>query len=70
MRHDALEAVGMAENPVRHVAAIAGAQRAFPVFVNKWVSAFGVVKPFHQILEGTATPIAIDVVNELLSVAG
>ena len=70
MGDDALKAVGMAEDPIRHVAAVAGAQCALPPFVNERVLLLGIVQPFHEVLEGTPTPIAVDVVNELLSVAG
>src|SRR5581483_6376558 len=34
--HDALESVGVAEDPVGHVSAVAGAQRALAVFINEW----------------------------------
>src|SRR5205809_6327461 len=35
VRHDTLEAVGVAENPVSHVSAVAGTERAFAGFINK-----------------------------------
>src|ERR1022692_804478 len=70
MRHDALEAVSVAENPVGHVSAVAGAQRAFPVFINERVSLLCVVEALHQVFKRSAAPVAVDGVDELLSVAG
>ena len=70
MRDDALEAVGVAENPVNHVAAIAGTQRTLAVLVDEGIRFFGVVETEHQVFEWSAAPIAIDSVNEFLTIAG
>src|SRR5437868_9754433 len=67
---DALEAIGVAENPIRHVSAVAGAQSAFSVFVDEGVMLLGVVEAFHQVFKGSASPIAVDGVDEFLPVAG
>src|SRR5580658_1025601 len=69
MRNDALESVRMPKHPVRHVSAIAGAESALSVLVNKWISLLRVVQSLHQIFKGSAAPIAIDSVNKLLSVS-
>src|SRR5450631_2836837 len=60
----------MAENPVGHVSAIAGAQHALPVFIYKPIMRFCVIQAFHQIFERRPSPVAVDRVNELLSVSG
>ena len=69
MGDDALEPVGMAEDPIRHVSAVAGAQCALAALVNERVLLFRIVQPLHEIFKRAATPITVDVVNELLSVA-
>src|SRR5205823_7090468 len=70
VRHDALEAVGVAENPVSHVSAVAGTERAFAVFINERIMMLCVVEALHQVFKRSAAPVAVDRVNELLSVAG
>src|SRR2546422_3765328 len=70
VRHDTLEAVGVAENPVSHVSAVAGTERAFAGFINKPIMLFHVVEALHQVLKRSAAPVAIDRVNELLAIAG
>ena len=66
---DALEAVGVAENPVGHVAAVAGAERALAGFVDEAVVLLGVVEAGHQIGEGLAAPVAVDAIDEGLAIA-
>src|SRR5437867_1276604 len=70
VRHDALEAISVAEDPVGHVSAVTGAQRALTVFIDKRIVLLGVVEPLHQVFKRSTAPIAIDRVNELLPVAG
>src|SRR5579862_10022099 len=70
MRDDALEAIGVAENPVGHVSAVARSQRAFAVFVDEWMMLLGVVETLHQIFEWSSAPVAVDGVDEFLSIAG
>ncbi len=70
MRHDALEAVGMAEDPVGHVSAVAGAQRALPGLIYERVMLLGVVEALHQVFKRSPAPVAVDCVNEFLPVAG
>src|SRR5579859_2879716 len=60
----------MAHDPVHHVSAVRGAQRALAVLVNERIRAFGIVESQHQVLIRLAAPIAADFVNELLPVAG
>src|SRR5205823_12605842 len=48
MRHDALEAVRVAEDPIRHVTAIAGAERRFPVLVDERIALLDIIESFHQ----------------------
>src|ERR1700733_12984985 len=60
----------MPQNPVHHVAAVAGPESALPILVNEWISTLGVIQAFHQVFKWCPTPIAIDGVNELLSIAG
>src|SRR4030081_1917005 len=50
MRDDALESIRVTKHPVRHVSAIARAQRALAVFVDERVSFFRIIKPLYQIL--------------------
>ena len=70
VRDDALEAVGVAEDPVGHVAAVAGAEGALAGFVDEGVVLLGVVEAGHQVGEGLAAPVAVDAVDEGLAVAG
>src|SRR5438309_9446469 len=60
----------MAENPVSHVSAVAGTERAFAGFINKPIMLFHVVEALHQVFKRSAAPVAVDGVNELLPVAG
>src|SRR4029077_10208475 len=57
------------QNPICHVAAETGAQRALAIFVDEWIRALGVVQTFHQVFKGGPTPIAPDGVDELLSIS-
>src|ERR1017187_6276390 len=66
---DALEAVGMAKHPVGHVSAVARAQRALAVFIDKRISLLRIVEPLHQVFKWSAAPVAIDLVNKLLPVS-
>jgi hypothetical protein len=66
---DALEAVGVAQHPVGHVAAVACAQRALARLVDEGIVLLGVVKALHQIGEGLAAPVAVDAVDDGLPVA-
>src|SRR5207248_6392094 len=61
---------GVAEDPVGHVSAVTGAQRAFAVFINKPIMRFSVVEALHQIFIGSAAPVAVNRVNKLLPVSG
>ncbi len=70
MGDDALEAVGVAENPVGHVAAVAGAEGALAGLVDEGIVLLGVVEAGHQVGEGLAAPVAVDAIDEGLSVAG
>src|SRR5215472_13309943 len=70
MRDEALEAPGVAKNPVHHVSAKTPAQCAFPIFVNKRIVLLSVVEALHQVFVGSPAPVAVDRVDELLSVAG
>src|SRR5206468_4667657 len=70
VRHDALEAISVAEDPVDHVPAVAGAQRALTVFIDKRIVLLGIVEALHQVLKRSAAPVAVDRVNKLLPVAG
>src|SRR5579862_1897902 len=70
VRHDALEAVCVPENPVGHVSAIAGAERALAVLVDERIMLLGVLEALHQVFKRSAAPIAIDGVDELLPVSG
>src|SRR5215469_4310291 len=70
VRHYATEAVGMPEDPVGHIAAVARTQRALAVFVYERIRLLGIVEAFHQVFEGRAAPVAVDRVNKLLPVAG
>ena len=69
MRHQAFEAVGVAEDPVDGVSAVAGAERAFAGLIDKSVMLFRVVEALHQVFKRSAAPVAVDGVDELLSVA-
>ena len=66
---DALEAVGVAEHPVGHVSAVARAERALAVFIDEPVMLLSVVEALHQVFERSAAPVAVDGVDEFLSVA-
>src|SRR5579872_2558632 len=70
MRDQAFKAVGVAFDPIDHVAAVAGAKGALAVFVNEWISLLGKVEAFHQVFVGRTAPVAIDGVNEFLAVTG
>ena len=70
MRDDALEAVGVAENPVGHVSAVAGAKGALAGLVYKRIGLLGVVEALHQIFKGSAAPVTVDGVDEFLAVSG
>ncbi len=70
MGDDALEAVAVAENPVGHVAAETGAESTLALAVDEVVLTLGVVEAEHEVFKGTATPVSVDFVDELLAVAG
>ena len=67
---DALEAVGVAENPVGHVAAVAGAEGTLARLVDEGVVLLGVVETEHEVGEGLAAPVAVDAIDKGLAVAG
>src|SRR5581483_2123236 len=69
MGYDALKAIRVAENPVGHVSAVACSQRALAVFIDKWIMLLGIIEPLHQIFKRCAAPIAIDGIDEFLSIA-
>src|SRR5256885_13476546 len=50
--------------------AIACAQRALAVLIDKRIMLLGIVETLHQIFVRSTAPIAIDRINELLPVAG
>src|SRR5260370_35316325 len=60
----------MTYDPVHRVSAVGGAQGALAALVNERIRAFGIVEALHQILVGLSAPVAVDLVKELLSVAG
>src|ERR1700685_4548031 len=60
VRYQALKAVGVAEDPVDGVSAIAGAQRALAVFIDEWIRLLRVVEALHQVFKGSAAPVAVD----------
>src|SRR5207253_9649108 len=60
VRDDALEAIGVAENPVNHVAAVTGTQRALAVLVDEGIGFLSIIEAEHQIFERSAAPIAVD----------
>ena len=70
MGDDALEAIGMAENPVGHEAAIAGSESALAGLVDERVMLLGVVEAGHEVGEGLAAPVAVDAIDEGLAVSG
>src|SRR5205085_6080616 len=70
VRHDALETIGVAEHPVRHVTAIARAQRRLAVLVDEGIGLLDVIETLHQIFVRLATPIAADRIGELLAITG
>src|ERR1043166_405757 len=47
VRYDALETVGMAEDPVGHVSAVACSQRALALFINEGIMLLRIVKALH-----------------------
>src|SRR5882724_7861530 len=69
MGYQALESVRVAQDPVDHVAAVAGAQSAFAVLVDKRIGLLRVVQAVHQVDEGLTAPVAVDAVNKLLPIA-
>src|SRR5439155_204589 len=70
MRHDALETIGVAEDPVGHVTAIARAERGHAVLVDERIGLLHVIEPLHQIDIRFAAPIAADRVGKLLPITG
>src|SRR5205085_6977508 len=70
VRHYALAPFGVAEHPVRHVTAIARAQRRLAVLVDERIRLLDVIETLHQIFVRLATPIAADRIGELLAVTG
>src|SRR5450631_1940475 len=70
VRHQALEAVGVAEDPVDGVSAVAGAQRALAVLVDERIRLLRVVEALHQVFKRSTAPVAVDGVDELLPVSG
>src|SRR5581483_11919023 len=62
------ETVGVAENPVGHVAAVARPKRAFAVFIDKRKMLFGIVEALHQVFKWRAAPVAVDGIDEFLPV--
>ena len=70
VRHDALEAVGMAQQPVGHVTAVARAQRGLAVLVDERIRLLHVIEPLHQIDIRLPAPIATDRVGKFLPVTG
>jgi hypothetical protein len=70
LRHDTLEAIGVAEYPVGHVSGVAAADCAFPIFIDERVGLLGVIEALHRILKRNTAPVAGDGVDELLTVPG
>ena len=58
------------KNPVRHVAAVARAERGLAILVDERIRFLDVIESLHQIDIRFAAPIAADRVGELLSVTG
>ena len=65
-----LEAVGVAEDPIGHVAAVACAECALAGFVDEGIVLLGVVEAGHEVGEGLAAPVAVYAIDEGLAVAG
>src|SRR5207244_5502386 len=59
VRHDALEAVGVAENPVGHVSAVAGSQRALALLIDEWVMLFCILEALHQVFKRSSAAVAV-----------
>src|SRR5690349_2171414 len=70
VRHDALEAVGVAHDPVDHPSAETRTQSALTLLIDKRIVLLGVVQSLHQVVIRSAAPVAINRVNELLPIAG
>src|SRR5580658_5867411 len=70
VRNDAFKALGVPQYPIGHVSAITRSERTLPILVDIGVILLDVVEALHQIFERSATPVAIDGVDEVLSVAG
>ena len=70
MDDEAAEAVRLARDPVDHVAAVRGAERADALAVEERVLRERVVEALDQVLVGLAAPVVADRVGEGLAVAG
>src|ERR1700688_4912218 len=58
----------MAKNPIRHVAAEAGSQSALAVLIDERIRALGIVEALHQVFERSATPLAVNRIDEFLAI--
>src|SRR5579864_4266463 len=70
MRYQALEAVGMTDNPVDHVSAVARAQGTLAVLIDERIMFLCVIETLHQVFIRSPAPVSIDRVNEVLPVSG
>ena len=70
MAHNALEPVRMPQHPVRHVPAVAGPERALPVFVDEAVVLLRIIQPQHQVAERLPAPVPIHAIHHSLPIAG
>src|ERR1700749_4893346 len=68
MRDQAFKPVRMAQDPVDHVAAVAGSQSALAIFIDKRISLLGIVEPVHQVDKRLAAPIFIHAIYKCLPV--
>ncbi len=68
VRNQRLEPIGVAEHPVDHIAAVRGAGRGHAIGIDVGKSG-GVIGRSHQVVEGPAAPVAVDLVDELLAIA-
>src|SRR5438132_11540070 len=66
VRDDALEAIGVAENPVNHVAAVTGTQRALAVLVDEGIGFLSIIDVERMIYTWCAAPSPVTGQNVLI----
>src|SRR3954470_11749070 len=69
MGDGALEAIGVSDDPIHHVAAVGSAHGADVAAVGEGIGGEHVVKATHQVDVRKAAPVSTDLVSELLPVA-